>query len=67
MSLSDASARMREKGTVGKFTRESGGKKNIGKHARAVLKSSKASGTEKREANFARMARRHWKPLGKGK
>ena len=61
--LSKAREGMERKGTVGKFTRASGGKKNIGKHARAVLGSSTASGTEKKEANFARMARRHWKPL----
>lgn len=66
-SLSDAGKRMREKGTVGKFTRESGGKKNIGKHARAVLKNPRAGKVQKQEANFARMARRHWKPLSKGK
>lgn len=29
--------------------------------------SSKASGTAKKEANFARMARRGWKPLPGGK
>ena len=49
----------------GKFTKAAGGKKKIGSKIKSVLKSgSKASGTLKKEANFARMARRHWLPLG---
>lgn len=64
--LSKASERMREKGTVGKFTARAGGKKNIGKQISKDLRpGSKASGTAKKEANFARMARRGWKPLAK--
>lgn len=66
--LSKASERMKEKGTVGKFTARAGGKKNIGKQISKDLKpGSGASKKAKEEANFARMARRGWKPLGKGK
>jgi hypothetical protein len=57
---------MEKKGTVGKFTRDS--KKagqSIGAHAQSVLHSSSSSGTEKKEANFARMAKRGWRPLKK--
>lgn len=64
--LSKASARMRQKGTVGLYTKKAGGKKNIGKKIKKDLsKGSKASGKTKKEANFARMARRGWKPLPK--
>lgn len=64
--LSEAGERMREKGTVGKYTRRSGGKRKIGKQIKKDLKrGSKASTKTKREANFARMAKRHWKPLRK--
>ena len=66
--LSKASERMKEKGTVGKYTARAGGKAKIGKQIAKDLKpGSKASGTAKKEANFARMARRGWKPLGKKK
>lgn len=66
--LSEASARMKRKGTVGLFTRKAGGKKNIGKKIASTLKpGSNASTKTKREANFAKMARRGWKPLGKRK
>ena len=51
----------------GKFTRAAGGKGKIGSKIKSVLKSgSRASGTLKKEANFARMARRHWMPIKKG-
>ena len=51
----------------GKFTRAAGGKSKIGSKIKSVLKSdSHASGTLKKEANFARMARRHWMPIRKG-
>lgn len=56
---------MEEKGTVGKFTRmahKAG--KSVGQLAKSKLH---AGGTIGKEANFARMAKRHWKPLGKGK
>ncbi|MBU6231669.1 hypothetical protein KGP36_03290 [Patescibacteria group bacterium] len=62
--LQAARERMERKGTVGKFTRrakKSG--RSVGSEAQHVLHSSSASGTEKKEANFARMAKRHWKPL----
>jgi hypothetical protein len=50
----------------GKFTARAGGKKNIGSQIKKDLSpGSKASGNAKQEANFARMARRHWKPLSK--
>lgn len=52
----------------GKFTKAAGGKKRIGAKIKSVLsKDSDASGTLKKEANFARMARRHWMPLSAGK
>ncbi len=35
----------------------------VQEHARHVLSSNRASGIEKKRANFARMAKRHWKPL----
>ncbi|MDE2097365.1 MAG: hypothetical protein KGL39_08990 [Patescibacteria group bacterium] len=64
--LSKASERMKEEGTVGKFTDRAGGKAKIGKQIAKDLKpGSKASATAKKEANFARMARRGWKPLKK--
>ena len=66
--LSGAAARMKEKGTVGKFTARAGGKGKIGSQIKKDLKpGSKASGTAKKEANFAKMARRGWKPLGQKK
>lgn len=65
-SLSKAGERMKEKGTVGLFTRASKrAHEGIGEHARKVLSSKTASGTQKKEANFARMSRRGWKPLPK--
>jgi hypothetical protein len=55
---------MRAKGTVGKFTRRAKSQgHSIGKQAQADLHKGGVLGEE---ANFARMARRHWKPLGKG-
>jgi hypothetical protein len=51
----------------GKFTRAAGGRGRIGSKIKSVLaKGSKASGTLKKEANFARMARRGWAPEGRG-
>lgn len=62
-SLSDAGKRMREKGTVGKFTREA---KAHGESTQEFAKKeSHAGGKLGKEANFAKMAGRHWKPLGK--
>lgn len=62
--LQAARSRMEKKGTVGKFTRDSKrAGQSVGGHASSVLHSKSASGTEKKEANFARMAKRHWKPL----
>ena len=50
----------------GKFTKAAGGKGKIGSKIKSVLKKgSKASGKLKKEANFARMARRHFMPLSK--
>lgn len=64
-SLSDAGKRMREKGTVGKFTRRAKSQgHSVGQQAKADLHKG---GTLGKEANFARMARRHFKPLSKGK
>lgn len=63
--LSAAGARMKAKGTVGKYTARAGGKAKIGKQVAKDLKpGSKASAKTRQEANFARMAKRHWKPLG---
>jgi hypothetical protein len=36
----------------------------VQQHAQHVLHSGSASGATKKQANFARMAKRHWKPLG---
>jgi hypothetical protein len=49
----------------GKFTARAAGHGNsMGKQIGEDLKSgSKASPAAKKEANFARMAKRHWKPL----
>jgi hypothetical protein len=49
----------------GKFTARAAGRGNsMGEQIHADLKEgSKASGTAKKEANFARMAKRHWRPL----
>ena len=50
----------------GKYTARAGGHKNIGKQiSKDLAPGSHASGTAKKEANFARMARRHFKPLAK--
>lgn len=35
----------------------------VQEHAQSVLHSANAAPAEKKEANFARMAKRHWKPL----
>jgi hypothetical protein len=35
----------------------------VQEHAQEVLHSSSASPAAKKQANFARMAKRHWKPL----
>lgn len=35
----------------------------IQEHAQSVLHSKSASGADKKQANFARMAKRGWKPL----
>ena len=62
--LQAARDKMEKKGTVGKFTRDSKrAGQSTGAHASSVLHSNSASGTEKKEANFARMAKRGWKPL----
>jgi hypothetical protein len=61
--LTEARERMEKKGTVGLFT----------KKAHAAGKSTQAYASEKahaggklgKEANFARMAKRHFKPLSK--
>lgn len=64
-SLSEASARMRRKGTVGAFTKQA---KAVGKGVQEFAKEkAHAGGTLGKRANFARMAGRHFKPLGKGK
>lgn len=52
---------MREKGTVGLFTKKAHAKgKSVGEFAKEKLH---AGGTLGKEANFARMAKRHFKPL----
>ena len=62
-SLSDAGERMREKGTVGLFTKKA---KAAGKPSGEFAnEKAHAGGTLGKEANFAKMAKRHWKPLGK--
>ena len=62
-SLSDASKRMEEKGTKGKFTRDA---KAHGESVQGFAKKKAHAGGELgKEANFAKMAGRHWKPLGK--
>lgn len=64
-SLSGAGARMKAKGTVGKFSAIA---KREGKSTQGLAKEkAHAGGTLGKEANFAKMAGRHWKPLGKGK
>ena len=63
-SLSEAGERMREKGTVGKFTAKA---KAAGVPSGKFAKEkAHAGGTLGKEANFAKMAKRHWKPLSKG-
>jgi hypothetical protein len=55
---------MREKGTVGLFTRKAHkAGKSVGSYAK---EKSHAGGKLGKEANFAKMAKRHWKPLSKG-
>ena len=63
-SLSEAGERMREKGTVGLFTKKA---HKAGKSVGAYAKEESHSSNPKlaKEANFAKMAKRHWKPLGK--
>jgi hypothetical protein len=62
-SLSDASERMREKGTVGLFTKKAkAAGKSVGEFA---SEKSGSGGKLGKEANFAKMAKRHWKPLAK--
>lgn len=56
---------MREKGTVGLFTKKAhAAGKSVGAFAK---EKSGAGGKLGKEANFAKMAKRHWKPLSKGK
>ena len=63
-SLSDAGKRMREKGTVGLFTKKAhAAGKSVGSYAK---EKAHAGGTLGKEANFARMAKRHFKPLSSG-
>jgi hypothetical protein len=48
----------------GLFTRHAhAAGEGVQEHAQHVLHSGGASGAEKKRANFARMAKRHWKPL----
>ena len=62
-SLSEAGERMRKKGTVGLFTKKAhAAGKSVGEFA---SEKSHAGGKLGKEANFAKMARRHWKPLSK--
>ncbi len=62
-SLSEAGERMRQKGTVGLFTKKAhAAGKSVGEMAKSKLH---AGGKLGKEANFARMAQRHFKPLGK--
>ena len=62
-SLSDAGKRMREKGTVGLFTKKAhAAGKSVGEFAKEKAHSGGKLG---KEANFARMAQRHFKPLSK--
>jgi hypothetical protein len=56
--LQKARERMEEKGTVGKFGKAT---------KKKVAAGMKAGGVREKEANFARMAKRHWKPLGRKK
>lgn len=62
-SLSDAGKRMKEKGTVGKFSAKA---KSAGMSTQSLArKDAHKGGKLGKEANFAKMAGRHWKPLGK--
>ena len=63
--LQRARESMERRGTVGKFTKAAKKGEGTSAHASRILHSSTASGTEKKEANFARMAKRHFKPLSK--
>ncbi len=64
-SLSEAGERMREKGTVGLFTKKAhAAGKSVGAYAK---EKAHAGGKLGKEANFARMAKRHFKPLAGGK
>jgi hypothetical protein len=55
--LQAARERMEAKGTVGKFGKAT---------PKKISKGLKAGGTKKKEAVFAAMAKRHFKPLPKG-
>ena len=64
-SLSEAGDRMRAKGTVGLFTKKA---KAAGESVSSFAKAKAGAGGKLgKEANFARMAQRHFKPLSKGK
>lgn len=65
-SLSEARERMEEKGTVGAFTKSAHrAGESMGKHVQKELHSKSA--TQRKRANFARMARRGFKPLKKNR
>lgn len=62
-SLTEARERMESKGTVGLFTKKA---HSAGKSTQAFAKEkAHAGGTLGKEANFAKMAKRHFKPLSK--
>lgn len=62
-SLTEARERMERKGTVGLFTKKAkAAGKSVGEFAK---EKAHAGGTLGKEANFARMAKRHFKPLSK--
>lgn len=63
--LQAARRKMEAKGTVGKFTKDAKKGESTSAHASRILHSDKASGTAKKEANFARMAKRGFKPIKK--
>lgn len=60
-SLSEAGKKMREHGTVGLFTKKAhAAGKSVGEYAK---EKAHAGGKLGKEANFAKMAKRHFKPL----
>jgi hypothetical protein len=62
-SLTEARKRMEAKGSVGLFTKKAHA---AGKSTQEFAREkSHAGGTLGKEANFARMAKRHWKSLSK--